>query len=60
MDVEQVSLPQAVSNGTLRLLESRNRILGCLSETAPSEPPEEFDLEPGDRLVLNGWTRRGF
>jgi sigma-B regulation protein RsbU (phosphoserine phosphatase) len=41
-----------VSNGTLRLLESRNGILGCLSETAPSELPEEFDLEPGDRLVL--------
>jgi PAS domain S-box-containing protein len=41
-----------VSNGTLRLLESRNGILGCLSETAPSELPEEFDLEHGDRLVL--------
>jgi len=41
-----------VSDGTLRLLESRNGILGCLSETAPSELPEEFDLEPGDRLVL--------
>jgi sigma-B regulation protein RsbU (phosphoserine phosphatase) len=41
-----------VSNGTLRLLESRNGILGCLSETAPSELPEEFDLKPGDRLVL--------
>src|ERR1700686_821864 len=41
-----------VSNGTLRLLESRNGILGSLSETAPSELPEEVDLEPGDRLVL--------
>jgi len=41
-----------VSNGTLRLLESRNGILGCLSEIAPSELPEEFDLEPGDRLLL--------
>jgi PAS domain S-box-containing protein len=41
-----------VSNNTLRLLESRNGILGCLSETAPSELPEEFDLERGDRLVL--------
>ena len=41
-----------VSNGTIRLLESRNGILGCLSETAPSEMPEEVDLEPGDRLVL--------
>jgi sigma-B regulation protein RsbU (phosphoserine phosphatase) len=34
------------------LLESQNGILGCLSETAPSELPEELDLEPGDRLVL--------
>lgn len=34
------------------MLESRNGILGCLSEIAPSEPPEEVDLEPGDRLVL--------
>jgi len=41
-----------ISKGTLRLLESRNGILGCLSEIAPSEPPEEFDLERGDRLVL--------
>jgi sigma-B regulation protein RsbU (phosphoserine phosphatase) len=41
-----------VSNGTLRKLESRNGILGCLSETAPSGLPEEFDLEPGDRLIL--------
>jgi phosphoserine phosphatase RsbU/P len=41
-----------VSNGTLRLLESRNGILGSLSETAPSELPEDVDLEPGDRLVL--------
>ena len=41
-----------VSNGTLRLLESRNGILGCLSEVVPSELPEEVDLEPGDRLVI--------
>jgi PAS domain S-box-containing protein len=41
-----------VSNGTLRLLESRNGILGSLCETAPSELPEEVVLEPGDRLVL--------
>jgi sigma-B regulation protein RsbU (phosphoserine phosphatase) len=44
--------PAILSNGTLRLLESRNGILGCLSETTPSELPEEFDLEPGDCLVL--------
>jgi len=41
-----------VSNGTLRLLESRNGILGCLSETAPSEPSIEVELSPGDRLIL--------
>src|ERR1700731_2869959 len=41
-----------VSNGTLRLLESRNGILGCLSETAPCEPSTEVDLSPGDRLIL--------
>jgi sigma-B regulation protein RsbU (phosphoserine phosphatase) len=41
-----------VSNGTLRLLESRNGILGCLSEVVPSELPEEVDLEPGGRLVI--------
>ena len=41
-----------VSNGALRRLESRNGILGCLSENAPSESPDEFDLLPGDRLIL--------
>jgi len=41
-----------VSNGTLRLLDSRNGMLGCLSETAPSEPEDEIELVPGDRLVL--------
>jgi PAS domain S-box-containing protein len=41
-----------VSNGTVRLLDSRNGILGCISETAPSEPEEEIELVPGDRLVL--------
>jgi sigma-B regulation protein RsbU (phosphoserine phosphatase) len=41
-----------VSNGTLRRLESRNGILGCLSETAPNEPSTEVDLSPGDRLIL--------
>ena len=41
-----------ISNDTLRLLGSRNGILGCLSEIAPSELPEEVDLESGDRLVL--------
>ena len=41
-----------VSKGGLRLLNSQNGILGCLSETAPSESTDEIDLEPGDRLVL--------
>jgi len=41
-----------VSNGSLRRLESRNGILGCLSETAPSGSPQEVELLPGDRLIL--------
>lgn len=41
-----------VSNGVVRLLESQNGILGCLSETAPSESTNEIDLASGDRLVL--------
>jgi sigma-B regulation protein RsbU (phosphoserine phosphatase) len=40
------------SRGHVRLLESQNGILGCLTETAPSESVDEIDLEPGDRLVL--------
>jgi PAS domain S-box-containing protein len=41
-----------LSNGVVRLLESQNGILGCLSETAPSEAANEIDLASGDRLVL--------
>ena len=41
-----------VSNGNLRCLESRSGILGCLSETTPSEPSIEVELSPGDRLIL--------
>lgn len=41
-----------VSKGTLRRLESRNGILGCLSETTPFEPSIEAELSPGDRLIL--------
>jgi phosphoserine phosphatase RsbU/P len=41
-----------VSNGVLRLLESQNGILGCLSETAPSDSANQVELVPGDRLVL--------
>jgi PAS domain S-box-containing protein len=41
-----------VSNGTLRLLSSRNAILGRLPELAPSASADERELAPGDRLVL--------
>jgi PAS domain S-box-containing protein len=41
-----------VSNGVVRLLDSQNGILGCLSETAPSESANEIELASGDRLVL--------
>ncbi|HUJ81378.1 MAG TPA: SpoIIE family protein phosphatase [Candidatus Acidoferrales bacterium] len=41
-----------VSNGTLRLLSSRNAILGRLPELAPSASADEIELARGDRLVL--------
>jgi len=41
-----------VSNEGVRLLNSQGGILGCLSETAPSEAANEIDLDPGDRLVF--------
>jgi PAS domain S-box-containing protein len=41
-----------LSNGSVRRLNSQNGILGCLSETTPSESADEIDLEPGDRLIL--------
>jgi len=41
-----------VSGGGVRLLESQNGILGCLSETAPSESADEIELASGNRLVL--------
>jgi sigma-B regulation protein RsbU (phosphoserine phosphatase) len=41
-----------LSNGSIRQLNSQNGILGCLSETTPSESADEIDLEPGDRLIL--------
>jgi sigma-B regulation protein RsbU (phosphoserine phosphatase) len=41
-----------VSNGSVRLLESQNGILGNLTETALRECADEIDLSPGDRLVL--------
>lgn len=41
-----------LSNGSIRRLNSQNGILGCLSESTPSESADEIDLEPGDRLIL--------
>jgi sigma-B regulation protein RsbU (phosphoserine phosphatase) len=41
-----------VSNGTLRLLESRTGILGWLPALAEFQPAEEIELLPGDRLIL--------
>ena len=41
-----------VSNAGIRLLDSKSGILGCISETAPSEAANEIDLHPGDRLVF--------
>jgi PAS domain S-box-containing protein len=41
-----------LSRGGVRLLQSQNGILGCLSEIAPSECANEIGLAPGDRLVL--------
>lgn len=40
------------SNSAIRLLDSQSGILGCLSETAPSESSDQVELAPGDRLVL--------
>ena len=41
-----------LSNGVVHLLDSQNGILGCLSETAPSDSANEIELASGDRLVL--------
>jgi serine phosphatase RsbU (regulator of sigma subunit) len=41
-----------VSNGGVRLLESQNGILGCLSEIARPGSAEDIEFAPGDRLVL--------
>jgi PAS domain S-box-containing protein len=41
-----------VSNGTVRLLESRTGILGCLAVAAQPAAAEEVELAPGDRLVF--------
>jgi phosphoserine phosphatase RsbU/P len=41
-----------VSDGILRLINSQNGILGCLSEIAPSESANEIELAKGARLIL--------
>ena len=41
-----------LSNGVVRLLDSQNGILGCLSEIAPSESANEIELTSGDRFIL--------
>jgi phosphoserine phosphatase RsbU/P len=41
-----------VSNGSARLLDPRTGILGSLPETAQLESAEDFELAPGDRLIL--------
>jgi PAS domain S-box-containing protein len=41
-----------VSNGTVRLLESRTGILGCLADAAQPAAAEEIELAPSDRLVF--------
>lgn len=41
-----------VSNGTVRLLESQNGILGSISKTEPWELARQIELSPGDRLIL--------
>ena len=41
-----------VSNGIVRLLESRTGILGCLADTAEPAAAEEIELAPGDRVVF--------
>jgi PAS domain S-box-containing protein len=40
------------SKGDVRLLESQNGILGCLTEIAPSESTDEIELASGDRFIL--------
>jgi phosphoserine phosphatase RsbU/P len=40
------------SNGTVRQLESRTGILGCLVDTAQPAAAEEVELAPGDRVLF--------
>lgn len=38
--------------GEARLLQARGTVLGMLDEAIPSDATEEFDLAPGERVVL--------
>jgi hypothetical protein len=54
-DPSKATVPEAkvaASNGTVRLLESRTGVLGCLVETAQPAAAEEVELAPGDRVVF--------
>ena len=41
-----------VSDGEIHLFKSQSGILGCLTETAPTEEMDEIELKHGDRLIL--------
>ena len=38
--------------GEARLLQARGTVLGMLDEAIPADATEEFDLAPGERVVL--------
>jgi PAS domain S-box-containing protein len=40
------------ASGKLRQLEAKSTILGALEDAVPDDASEEFELSPGDRLVL--------
>jgi PAS domain S-box-containing protein len=40
------------SKGECRLLEARSTVLGCLENAVSSEPTEQVELNPGDRLMF--------
>jgi sigma-B regulation protein RsbU (phosphoserine phosphatase) len=52
-------------SGEVRQLESRSTVLGALDTAVPQVASEEFELSPGDRLMLYSdgltevWNREG-
>ncbi|MFY9584581.1 MAG: SpoIIE family protein phosphatase [Candidatus Acidiferrales bacterium] len=40
------------AGGECRLLEPRSAVLGCLEDAVAAEPTQQFELSPGDRIVL--------